>query len=75
VSPNLSCSGAPGRAGLTLAHETSSGSTEGLFGTQQTRAVFQGPSQSPSPVLAGFVYQLDTSWSYHKGASLEEMPP
>ena len=26
-------------------------------------------------VLAGFVCQLDMSWSYHKEASLEEMHP
>jgi hypothetical protein len=26
-------------------------------------------------VLAGVVCQLDTSWSYRRGASLEEMPP
>ena len=29
-----------------------------------------------SVVLAGFVYQLDTSWSYHRERKcLEEMPP
>jgi len=26
-------------------------------------------------VVVGFVCQLDTNWSYHKGHTLEEMPP
>ena len=36
----------------------------------------QRHTPTSSAALAGFVRQLDTSWSYHRGRSLlEEMPP
>jgi hypothetical protein len=47
-----------------------------MFWANHSYACFSCHSNSKVLVLAGFVCQLDTSWSYHRErASVGEMPP
>ena len=61
---------------LTLPHCCSS-SKEFRTGTQAGQeAGADSEAMEGCSVLAGFVCQLDTGWSYHKnGASVGEVPP